>query len=163
MGIISRRFKWLEVLFPPAEAQPINPSTVSNDIALTHELLPGTERLDEVNYEFVNGAAGVLVINSSSPPAGKFYYCIACSLEHDDGATARVLMILIQRPTGSNWAGLMHEGLASAERPFPVGRPFILPPRHTVRWETTAILGTKRIQGHLLFLELNIGEPIPPM
>lgn len=159
MAIISRRFRWLEILFPPAEANPPNPNVVSGDIVFTHDVLSGTESLDEANSQFVNGAAGVLVVNSSSPAAGRFFYVIACALNHDDTGNNRQAFISIQ--DGGTFAGILTSFSLGPERQFAVGRAFILPAGMTVRWQIEAISGTKRLQGSMIFLDLPLGAPTP--
>jgi len=158
MSIISRRLRWLQILFPPAEANPVNPSTVSEDIVLVHQVLSGSEKMDEADAQFVNGAAGVLVVNSTVVPAGKFWYVFATSMNHND-ATARISMISIQR--GGTIIGLALQTGLQLNNKLPVVRAFILPAGWSIRWETTALGGAQIIQGSWAFLELDIGDTTP--
>lgn len=161
MGIISRRFRWLQQLFPPAEARPINPSVVSDDIALTHEVLPGTELLSEIIFNFVNGAAGVLVVNTTVVPEGKFWYVPYAHIEHDDPTFRRGEIDVQKSGVFVSITTILETERIRTNSPYAVLRPFIMPATTSIRGELDGLLGTARLQLVWAYLELDIGAPIP--
>ena len=158
MGLISRRFRFLQNLFPPGGALPPQPGFIEESISPVHQVLSGTERLDEEIANFVNGAAGVLVVNSTVVPVEKFWYVFSTSMSHDD-PTARSGTISIQK-SGVSPAIVDLPDLLTNKR-YPAPGPFVLPPGMSIRWELTALAGTKSIQGQWVYLELDIGDSTP--
>lgn len=159
MGVIARRFRWLEILFPPAQADPPNPSVVSADISLVHQVLSGTERFDEAAIATFTSPAGVAFIDSVPVPAGKYHYVFACSAFHND-PVAREVGIFIN---------LVNDfAIASSGRAVPINRPitvpraFTMPPRSKLRANVDAIAAGQSVSLRVLSLELAIGEPVPP-
>jgi len=156
-----RRFNWLTSLFPPAEAEPPQPGSVSGEIAFTHQVLNGTERLAEYIIFQANGALGATGVTGPAVPVGKYWFVIACSGEHND-PIARELSLFIRNPAGVN-LGLADGGRAvPTSRPVPVQRSFIMTPRVSIRIEVDAIAAGQVITIRFLYMELDLGEPAPP-
>ena len=160
MGLISRRFRWLQLLFPPAEAKPINPSFVSDDVVLVHQLLSGTEEVNRLDFQFANGAAGVTLVNSPQVPEGKFWYVPYASFSHDD-TTARTGIFSVQ--SSGIFPGFAIDSSMAQNIPLVAPRPLLLRSGTSLRAQLITLLGTKRIQLSWAFLELDVGAPMPHM
>ena len=158
MALVSRRLRWLEVLFPPAEANPPNPNQVSNDIVFTHSVLTGTERMTEVQDLFYTAGAGAVAINSAQVPDNKYWYVMGASMTHND-ATPREGYMAYQ--INGIVTSISHHAVINQNVFVPVGRSFILPARHYLRYQLMALAGGSVLQGHITFLEMDIGEPVP--
>lgn len=160
MGLIARRFGWLNFIFPPAAPNPINPSFVDDGIALVHQVLSGTERLDEIVTVATTGAAGIRIVSSPAVPAKKFRYVFACHMTHNDGSLRNSIISINSFPVV---APVAISALAQVPQNdvFPALRPFLVGPGQSIRYETTLIGGANVIVGHEMFVEYEIGEPFP--
>ncbi len=160
MGVISRRFRWIEQLFPPAASGPRNPSVISNDISLVHPILNGTESLDEVKGFVGVAAAAATLFDSSIVPDGKYWFVLACGLTHDDPVARELIIHLIDKPGNS-------QALAASSRAIPknhwlaVPRAFIMPPTFKLQAIADAMAAGQRMRFRFSYKELNIGAPHP--
>lgn len=159
MSTISRRFRWLELLFPPGQATPPNPSFLTDEIYLVHPILSGTERLNEHLTITATGSSGGTTVTAGTPPADKYWYVFACSCFHTD-PVAHQLRIDLLTSIGA--------ALHASDRDVPqnanlaVPRPFIVPPRVSIRAVAAAMAGGTSLTLRLIHLELDFGEPPPP-
>jgi len=158
-----RRFNFLQNIFPPGGAEPPQPGTVSDEIAFVHQVLTGTERLEEIQAISQDGAAGGVSLLAPKVPDTKYHFVLASSLTHDD-STARTLQIGIQHDGGNTAAiaGTTGGQTVSSAKPVFAFRSFILPPRAQVRGQASGMGGANFMTLKLLFLELDLGEPAPP-
>lgn len=161
MGLISRRFRFLQNLFPPGGALPPQPGFFEESISPVHQVLNGTDRLAEWFAFNAFAAAGVLNLSSGAAPEDKYWYVFACQGSHDDPVARNVWVNLVDD------AGNVHT-LAAGPRaqptdvPVAVPRSFIIPPRCHMRLLVDALAGANFIHLSFLYLELDLGEPAPP-
>jgi len=157
-----RRFNWLQNIFPPGGAEPPQPGTVSDEIAFVHQVLTGTERLEQIQTVSVDGAAAAISVLSVAVPDTKYHYLLACALFHDD-PLSRFLDLGIQHD-GGNTISIASSGGGTFPnfRPVQAARSFILPPRAQVRGQANIMAAGQVLTLKLLFLELDLGEPTPP-
>jgi len=161
MGLISRRFKFLENLFPPGGAFPPQPGFFEESVSPVHQILNGTDRLDQWFTFSGGGAAGNPAVNSGASPGDKYWFCFSCDTFHNDPIARDLWIELV--PTGANGTAIAH-----SERAVPtsvhlsVGRAFIIPPRTALRGQAIAIAGGQVMTLRFQYLELDLGEPAPP-
>lgn len=159
MPLIARRMRWLQLLFPPAEAAPPNPGSLSDDISLVHEVLPGTERLAEYQEVNVSGAAGVNLVVAPTVPDDKYWWVFAASMFHNDTVTTREAEIQL---LGAASVTVAQAGRAlPANIQLPAPRPFIVPSRVAVRATVAAIGGAFVVTLRMFYMELDPGEMHP--
>lgn len=161
MALISKRMRWLQVLYPPAEAAPPNPGFLSDDLSLVVQADPGTTRLQEFQEAIFLAGLGSIAATAPGPAIDKYWFVFGASVLHDD-PTPRELFIGIRGLTRDAWLASTHAVPQTANIPFTVPHAFILPPRCAIRAETDAIAAGSRLQLEFLYLECDIGEPAPP-
>lgn len=151
------------LLFPPAEALPPQPGSVSDDISFVHQVLQGTERLEDVRNENVSAPAGILTVDGPTVPDTKYWYVFACSAQHDDGTARRLFISMIH--DGAIRVAIMDAANSGAVQPqnvpLAVPRAFLLPPRSNLRADVTVIGGANILNLRYIYLELDLGEPHP--
>ena len=162
MGLISRRFKFLENLFPPGGALPPQPGFFEESVSPVHQILNGTDRLGEWIQFSASSAAGVSVIIAGAPDDNKYFFLFACGCSHND-PVAREMNIFMR-----NQSGIGAQAIATTSRAVPtnarisVPRAFIVPPRIQVSAEVDAIAAGQQIKLDFIYMELDLGEPAPP-
>ena len=161
MGLISRRFKFLENLFPPGGALPPQPAFFEESISPVHQVLNGTDRLGEYfNFSLVGGA-GVTIISSGGAPDDKYWYVWACSAEHND-PIARDLDIRVLNVAVTS-IGIAHGTAQPTSIMLTVPRAFILAPRNGIRVTCPLLAAAQVLRMDFQYLELDLGEPAPPI
>jgi len=160
MAKFSQLLPWLRQLFPAASQPGLQPSEVSEDVSLVHEVYQGTDFLTEVIEEAVTSAAGVAFIVTRDVPAGFYWYVLACHLFTDD-PTGRFGGIFISGATDHGIAG-EPTGAISAGEILSVPRSFIVPPNHRISASLNAITAGDTVSLHALLYEIRLGLPPPP-
>lgn len=161
MGIISRRFRWIEKLFPPAAAGPINPSVLSNDISLIHPILNGTEDLGQLQGFVGVAAAAATLFDSAVVPDEKYWFVLACGVTQDDPIARELIIHMIDQAGNS-------QPLAASDRAIPtnhwlsVPRAFILAPTFKLQVLADAMAAGQRMRFRFAYKELDLGAPAPP-
>ena len=161
MGLISRRFRFLQNLFPPGGALPPQPGFFEESISPVHQVLNGTDRLGQF-FTFTGiGAPGAPTETSGQAPGDKYWFVFACEGFHNDPIAREVTISLL--PSGGNTHAIAQSGRAQPTNvALGVGRAFIIPPRTSVRAAVDAIAAGQVVNLRLLYLELDLGEPAPP-
>ncbi len=161
MGVIARRFRWLEKLFPPAQADPPNPSFLSGDIVLVHLILQGSEDLARIQQTRIQGAVGVKkIVAPDTVPADRYWWVFAASMLHTD-PTARGMMIYHGYPGPIN-VGVLGVGAAVDQVQFAVPRAFLIGPGGALTFETPLLDAGAFIRGEWTHIEMEFGHPGPP-
>lgn len=162
MAKFSQLFPWLRDLYPPAEARGFQPSEVSEDVSLVHEVYRGTDFVTPPQSIAVSGGAGATFIDQPTVDEGFYHYVIACSAFHNDTVTDRDISIQLRTPVPVNI------GIASSPRPTPanvfvvVPRSFILPTFQALRASVPAIGGAFTVTLRTFFFRIRLGSPAVP-
>lgn len=160
MAKFSELFPWLRISFPPAEARGFQPSEVSEDVSLVHQVYQGTHILDRALSHNVNGTLGATSVLTPVVPVGKFWYVVACSALHND-AVARQLQISIIGTTA--WGIASEPAVFLTNQALTVPRAFIVPTHQGLRADVfPAITGGTRVTIRALFFEIDLGLPAIP-
>lgn len=161
MALISKRLRWLQVLYPPAEAAPPNPGFLSDDIVLTHAVMNGTDRLPEFQEQFAqSGLGSVQIISTVGPAIDKYHWVFGASVRHND-PVARELFLGVRGLVRDAWLATSRGVAQSQNIPLPSPRGFIIPPRCALIGQSDAIAAGQRVIIEWLFIELDLGEPHP--
>lgn len=162
MPLISKRMRWLQVLYPPAEAAPPNPGFLSDDLVAVVQADPGTTRLQEFQESITLGGLGSTAVTAVGPSIDKYWFVFGASIVHDD-PTNRPMFLGIRGLVRDAWI-VNNLGTINQQTNVPLSAPraFILPPRCAVRGESIGMGGAQRLTLEFLFLECDIGEPPPP-
>jgi len=163
MGLISRRFRFLQKLFPPGGAAPPQPGFFEESISPVHQVLNGTDRLGEYfnfNATGVNGATEVI---SGAAPDDKYWFVFGADMFHDDPTDREATIFMDASLGGGSTVAVAQSGRALASNiRLALGRALILAPRTRFRFEVPAIGATEQVTGKFQYLELDLGEPAPP-
>lgn len=159
MAKFSQLFPWLRTAFPPAEARGFQPSEVSEDVSLVHDVFQGTDFLDKALSVNVVGTAGSKNVDAPSVADGFYWYVIACGIFHDD-PVARESLVVINGP--STWP-LVSAGRALPTNIFlPVPRAFILPTHENLRGNVPALAAGQKITIRALYFRISLGRTAVP-
>jgi len=156
-----RRFNFLNEIFPPAGSLPPQPGSVSDEISLVHQVLNGTDRLEEWRFFSAAGAAGVKFVISGQSAADKYWSTFGLETFHDDPVALDGWFSLV--PDGSSPVAIQ-----TSDRAIPTSihfgctRRIIIPPRTAVRVDFPALAAAQVIILRFQYLELVPGEPAPP-
>jgi len=161
MSIISRRMRWLELLFPPGQAAPPNPSEVSDDIVLVHQVLTGTERLTQFQEFNVTGGAGSNTATGPAVPADKWWYVFAAGVFHNDPLPVEMALHMRSDITALEVCVIAAERAVPTFARLGAPRPIILPPRCNLFGRTIGIAGAQQVTVRGIFIEMDLGEPAP--
>lgn len=159
MARIAKIVPWLKKLFPPAGGISPSATEIGDFITLTHELLNGTDRLNEWIVFSASSAAGVANHASGQAPIDKYWYVFAASCTHNDPVDRQLNLQI-------NVTGLQ-VGIASTHVLVPAGvqlsapRRFILPPRSGIRVIADTVAAGQVVKLKMLYMELDLGEPPP--
>lgn len=160
MAKFSSLFPWLRTLYPPAEARGFQPSEISEDVSLVHQVHQGTDFLDKALNLNAIGTLGAVNADGPDVESGFYWYVIACGAFHDD-TTDRELEVTI-RGAAATWP------LASGTRIMPadvfvvVPRAFILPTFQRLRGAVPSITAGKRVVLRALYFKIALGLPPVP-
>lgn len=160
MGLIARRFKFLQNIFPPGGALPPQPGFFEESISPVHQVLNGTDRLGEYFNFSLQGAAGVTSVVSGGASNDKYWFVWACHAEHDD-PIARDIEIQILN-IGVNFFGIANGTAIPTGIGLAVPRAFVLAPRNGVQATVPLLAAAQKITLNFQYLELDLGEPPPP-
>ena len=160
MGLISRRFRFLQNLFPPGGALPPQPGFFEESISPVHQVLNGTDRLGEYFTFISTGSAGTATVTSGGAPNNKYWFVFSGGLSHND-PTARDANLKVNVGGVGDFV-LGHVIALPTNLEFGLSRSIILPPRAALRANVPAIGGAQTVSLRFLYLELDLGEPAPP-
>jgi len=154
----SGLFPWLRTLYPPAEARGFQPSEISEDVSLVHEVHVGTDFLGTALSQALSATAPILFIESDVVPVGFFRYVIAFSGLHND-PTARDITLSISGT--SIWAA---ESALSWTRNVHLATPraFIVPTHQRLRVEVNALATAQTVSLRMLYFDIALGLPAVP-
>lgn len=164
MAKFSELLPWLRTLFPPAEARGFQPSEVSEDISLVHQVHQGTEILDNALVLNLSSAAGVTFIDGPTVPDQFYHYVIAAGGFHNDGATARELFLQISRsaPAANFPIATAREITFPSTQYIASPRSFIVPSDYFLRLSVPAIAVGSLVTLRAIYFEIPVGLPAVP-
>jgi len=154
-------FPWLRDLFPPSEARGFQPSEISEDVSLVHQVHQGTDFLDVALTVNVSSAAGVAQVFSPVVDDGFYHYVIACGMNHDD-PTSRRASVGIDGTT--IWPLVDTEGVQviPSFHFLSVPRAFILPTHQRLQARVNTIAAGQVVTLRALYFKIPLGSPAPP-
>jgi len=159
MAKFAQLFPWLRDLFPPSEARGFQPSEVSEDVSLVHQVHQGTDLLDKALSHNLTSVAGTAFIETPEVDTGFFWYVLACGVKTND-ATARLLTISLAGTT--TWPLASTRTAYANNQAHAVPRAFIVPPFQKIRGEANAIGGGQSVILRVLYFKIALGLPAPP-
>lgn len=136
---------------------------------LTHPLLPGTHKFRSLISRIVVGAAQILFVDdSSSVPADRYRYVLACSVRHTDGGTTHTVWLYANIPVAGVGTTVTLVGLttpAAVIGGVRVGclRPILLPPGGAISAAVDALGVGSSVVLEIAFVEHRILDPSPPL
>jgi len=119
----------LQTVFIPAEPKPVMPTEISDEIVLTHPVMPPMVGLKEGRFRHfrTTGAAGATEILGAQVPTDFYWWIQAVSLFHTDTVADRILRLQML-DTSANRVTILQDRVAvGADLHLVLERPFLLP------------------------------------
>lgn len=155
-------------LFIPLESISLSPTSISDELLLTHPLLPGSHRFRSSNGQTGAGGAGSLTVGPFGPNAvvgapERYWYVFACDIRTVGDVAVRVLSIFLRITTG---AANFDAALVSAVQPSVNGRicvprPFLIPPNGVLVGVAETIGAGGVLTLAVNFVEHKLLDPMP--
>ncbi len=155
-----RPLEWIAVALRSFREKPL-PSTYLTDAQPVFDLF-GNARIEQVQFEQVNGTLGQIEVLTSQTPANKYRLYLSMAYMHDDivshvSFAERVISVPV--PIG----GFPFAPLDDSETQVPlfwrVVRNSTVPPLGRIGAQVDAMGGGGRITVVALFTEMDVGEP----
>ncbi len=148
-------------LFPPLEPISLSPTSISDELLQTFDLLPGTHRFRSVQQIDVTGLVGAVSVNSPTVPDGFYDYVIAWQMSHNDPVARRARIDLFGPPATA--VAVLNSQDATLANVFPLSgnRPILLPPFFGLRAVVEAIAVGSTVRLLYMFVRNRILEGHP--
>lgn len=150
---------WFPRVFPGF----VGPTAVDDTVVLTSPQ-EGTHRYADLLKAAGSGDASSEVAAGTNPPGDKMWLVPYCGAYHlDDTPLSTHLWIVLQSPAGDEYP-IAAVASAGDKQRLAVDRPFIVPPRWSVRVKTATATGVgKSLNILMTYAEIPIGEYVPPV
>lgn len=153
----------LQTVFIPAEPKPVMPTEVSDEIVLTHPVMPPMVGLKEGRFFFqqVQGAVGAIEVSGALVPTDRYWWIQVIQFFHNDTVTLRSLRLSMQDSIGNRVAIRDDTPAIDAIVMGAIQRPFLLPNDTRLVLSAPAIGAAFFLQMRFFFLEFLHAEINP--
>lgn len=152
-----RPLEWIAVTLKSFRERPL-PAAYKTEVQPVFDLF-GNHRVEQVQYEQVNGTPGLIEVLSAKVPADKYRFYLSMAYSHDD-PTDRIIFAERQVVDAGvfPFAPLDDQEVRSQGQ-WRVVRNVTVPPEGRIGAQVNSLIGAARITLRSLFVELDIGEP----
>jgi len=152
-----RPFEWLAVALRSFRERPL-PSTYETSVQPVFDLF-GNQRIEQVQYEQVNGTLALIEVLSAKVPADKYRFYLSMAYSHDD-PTSRLAFAERQVSDGGTFPFAPLDDLEiQLTNHWRVVRNVTVPPEGRIGAQVNSLAVGARITLRSLFVELDVGEP----
>ncbi len=155
-----RPLEWIAVTLRSFREKPL-PSTYLTDAQPVFDLF-GNARIENVQFEQVDGTLGDIEVLSSQTPANKYRLYLSMAYQHDDLAARLIFaerVVSVPAPIGGFPFAPLSDVESKTAGQWRVVRNASVPPLGRIGAQVDVLGGGARITLLSLFVELDVGEP----
>jgi len=152
-----RPLEWIAVALRSFREKPL-PSAYFTDAQPVFDLF-GNARIEQVQFEQIDGALGLIEVVSTVVPANKYRLYLSMAYSHDDLIPRFSFAERVVSVGGGFPFAPLDDRESQSAGDWRVVRNVTVPPEGTIGAQLNALTGGTRITLRSLFVEMDVGEP----